>query len=755
MKTKLGEAPEPLAATLRRYLTPAIVLVLGAASLALFVSTQYLSERRTQQEFLLDSAIAHVEVTTATSHLWLEEHLSGDPTVEIDDIWYDLDDAIRMVQLLLQGGRMRFDAASIEPLQEPALRQQAERLREGLVELRNLAVKRYLDKKDAGIGSPHDQRYDEAFNRLLADSEELRNLLADRWTGTLFEVRKRLYLAGGIWVLLVVSAVGALWRLERGRHLAEDELRTSRKYLATTLESIGDAVITTDLDAAVTFMNPVAQQLTGWTEAQASGERIEDVFRVVGEDGEEVKNPVLEILRHRRESVGLTNHTVLLGRGGERFYISHTASPIRTSRGTTLGIVLVFRDLTRRKQAEAALRQRELELREAQKMEAVGRLAGGIAHDINNYLGAIRGFCEVAKMRSESGEALNRRMDEAIETTRGVSALVKQLLAFSRRQPVDPSVVDLSQVVGDLKSMVRRLLGEDITLESDCQDGLWTVEVDPGQVEQILVNLLVNARDAMPKGGRITVSTRNVEPEGDGNRSVALAVADSGEGIRDEDREKIFEPFFTTKTDSNRSGLGLATVYGIVQQYDGFISVESTVGEGTTFSIHLPASDKLLPRRPPPVMAAEVLPPIEPAKILLVEDNAAMRDATRDMLEAMGHEVLVTAGGEEALRLFNTGGGNEADLVISDVVMPDLSGLELMDALRESRPDMPCLFISGYADNVTLRHGFSQERVNFLAKPFDAHCLACKIAKILIEGAGVTAPPVPASCCHADDGRPA
>lgn len=404
----------------------------------------------------------------------------------------------------------------------------------------------------------------------------------------------------------------------------------------------------------------------------------------------------------------------------------------------------------RRRKAEETLRKRELELREAQKMEAVGRLAGGIAHDINNYLGAIRGYCEVAKMKGESGEAVDRRMDDAIETTQNISSLIEQLLAFSRRQPIEPEVVGLNHVVCRLESMMRRLISDDIALETDLDAGAWPIEIDPSQVEQILVNLLVNARDALPRGGTITIATNNVVPDqvdlekhavARPGRFTQLSVIDNGIGIAAKVREKIFEPFFTTKQDS--SGLGLATVYGIVQQNRGFLVVESELGEGTTFKVLLPScADELAEARSERVdretgrttigesedMAGQ---DAVGAQIFLVEDNKAMRASTRQMLEALGHDVRVAASGEEALRRL-VDEDEEVDLVITDVIMPGLSGKELVDRLHDTRPDVRCLFISGYTDQVMIKHGLSEDRVDFLAKPFGASQLAGKISEMLM-----------------------
>lgn len=390
----------------------------------------------------------------------------------------------------------------------------------------------------------------------------------------------------------------------------------------------------------------------------------------------------------------------------------------------------------RRREVEQALRQREAELLQAQKMEAVGRLAGGIAHDVNNYLGAIRGYCEVAMLNGESGAALDRRMGAAIETADKMSALIRQLLAFSRRQPVQPEAVDLGRVVTDTELLMRQLLGEDIEFETRLGEALRSIEIDPSQIEQTLVNLLVNARDAMPEGGKIVVETANVEldeaaasrdPAARPGAYVRLSVADTGNGIPLAVRGQIFEPFFTTKAARGSSGLGLATVYAIVQQAGGFLTVWSEIGNGTRFEIFLPASDS--PAAPPVAPRARATASTGPARVLLVEDNEEMRIATSELLEALGHHVQVAADGEEALAVLN--GDETFDLIVTDVIMPGLSGKQLVERIRERHGDVRCLFISGYTDNVMLRHGFDQERVHFLQKPFGFDDLARKVAEIL------------------------
>lgn len=381
--------------------------------------------------------------------------------------------------------------------------------------------------------------------------------------------------------------------------------------------------------------------------------------------------------------------------------------------------------------AEAAWRRSEERLLISQKMEAVGRLAGGVAHDINNYLAAITGHAELVKMRAETGSRTAEKMDSVIATCFRASDLIKRLLAFSRRQPTQPQIVSLSEIVSGLEKMLRQLVGEDIELTLRLSEGIWPVLIDPSQVEQIVVNLVVNARDAMPQGGRITVEienspalvTKQAQVPVD---SVMLAVSDNGPGIPEEIRDKIYEPFFTTKRDSGSSGLGLATVYGIVDQNRGYLWLYSEPGKGATFKIYLPRSVGEQPVRAP-VERQKARRGSE--RILLVEDNLDFRHSSAELLAELGYTVTAAMGGREALDLIAR--GLEVDLVISDVVMPGMSGREFVDQLREDHPDMPVIFVSGYTDNVVVRHGIQVGEMDFLQKPFGAEQLGAKVREVL------------------------
>jgi signal transduction histidine kinase len=384
--------------------------------------------------------------------------------------------------------------------------------------------------------------------------------------------------------------------------------------------------------------------------------------------------------------------------------------------------------------------QLEEQFRQAQKMEAVGRLAGGIAHDFNNLLTVIAGYAQLALESVPASEPLAGHLAEVKKAADRASELTRQLLAFSRRQVLTVQVTNLNAIVAGMEKMLRRLIGEDIDLETRLAPDLASVRTDPGQIEQIIMNLAVNARDAMPAGGKLTLETRNVELDASYASShatvvpgpyVLLAVSDTGVGMDDELLSHIFEPFFTTKEQGKGTGLGLAMVYGTVKQSSGYIWAYSAKGKGTTFKIYLPRAEKT--EEEAGERRAEEHPPSGAETILLVEDEAGVRGLAQRVLEQYGYRVLVAQHGEEALRLLGKHDG-PIHLLVTDVVMPGISGRELAEALRLSKPDLKVLYMSGYTDEAIVRHGVLEEGVQFLQKPFTPQGLAHKVRQVLDAG---------------------
>jgi signal transduction histidine kinase/ActR/RegA family two-component response regulator len=382
-------------------------------------------------------------------------------------------------------------------------------------------------------------------------------------------------------------------------------------------------------------------------------------------------------------------------------------------------------DVTERKRLEQQLRQ-------SQKLEAVGRLAGGVAHDFNNLLTAILGYCDLGLESLDRQDPLYEQIDEVRKAANRAAALTGQLLAFSRKQILRTRVLDLNSVVADMENMLQRLIGEDIELRTARGDQLGRVKADPGQMEQVIMNLAVNARDAMPQGGKLTIETSNVDlnpvslsgqETAQSTRFVMMAVSDTGHGMDEETKARIFEPFFTTKETGKGTGLGLSTVYGIIKQSGGNISVYSEAGRGTSFKIYLPRVEEEAEVKV--VRAAESAVGQGSGTILLVEDEAVVRKLACVILSNSGYTVLEAAGGGEALLQSERHAG-KIDLLITDVVMPQMSGPQLAERLAALRPEMKVIYMSGYTDDAILHHGILEEGVHFVQKPFTRDILLRK-----------------------------
>jgi PAS domain S-box-containing protein len=765
------------------------------------------------------------------------------------------------------------------------------------------------------------------------------------------------------------------------KHQAERKLRESERRYAVTLSSIGDAVIATDDRAQIGFLNPVAAALTGWSQQEAVGKPLDEVFRVINEQTrQKAENPAVKVLR-QGIVIGLANHTSLLARDGREIPIEDCGAPIIDDKGAVAGAVLVFHDVTERrrsekalilfralldrtndgievvdpatgrfldvnekvclahgytraeyltlgvtdveetipdwssftpqldelrrlgsliyegrhrrkdgstfpvevnvnyvhldreylvavvrdtserKRAEETLRQAEEKYRsifdnaiegifqstpqgrfvtanpalarmlgysgpdelvnaitdvagqlyvdagrravftrlveergwvqgfecqlyrkdgskiwvslstrvardaqgrplfyegtveeiterkrleeqflQAQKMEAVGQLAAGVAHDFNNLLTAISGYSEMALAQLHRGDPLAEPIAAIQKAGERAATLTRQLLVFSRKQILQPQLTDLGALVKELAKMLQRLIGEDIELAVVSEPGLGLVEVDPSQFEQVVMNLAVNARDAMPRGGKLTIETRNVEldaacsqtdPGVTPERYVLLVVRDTGHGMDEATRARIFEPFFTTKEVGRGTGLGLAVVHGVVRQSGGHIEVSSAAGHGTTLTIYIPRVEGVAaPRK-----SAQGLPPSPKGTetVLLVDDDDAVRELAGTALRCNGYVVLEARHGEEALRV-GRGHPGPIHLLLTDVVMPRMNGRQLADRLAAERPELRILFVSGYTAETTGRHGVLEGKEDYLSKPFSPTMLAAKVREVLDAG---------------------
>lgn len=606
---KRGERSTPRSGLLRGCLRglPWGLLALGALSVVLLLFTDRIRHRTTVEDLELLKSVGELQLDVATSHLWLEEYVTGDD-VDILDVYESLDRARSRVRAMLRPadgsgagppeGR-RAGGLTAPSLEGSRLQPRAAALERHIEEFRVISSRRqegFEEGLPVGIGSPLDERYDEVFRRLLSEAQDLEKDLQARMERRQQRAAAVLMAVVVGWCFLVTAAAAALWHRER-----------------------------------------------------------------------------------------------------------------------------------RRRQMESALQESQARLLEAQKLEGVGRLADGLAHDLNNFLAAVRGHCELALMKRGGDEWLGERLQSALHGVDKSAALIEQLREFSRRRPSPAEPVHLNGVVERTAALVTSSLGEQVRLEVHLAEDAGWVEMDQGQLEQVLVNLLLNAREAMDGPGRIRLSTFRGRHE-DGGEEAWVAVADDGSGIAPEVRDRLFEPFVSSRAEDGRRGLGLATVDRIVAAAGGVIEVESEPGVGSTFVVRLPSCV------PPPGAPVEREEGAErelrgEEGILLVDDNREVLEAQRQLLESLGYQVLCAGGVEEALALM-AAAGETVDAIVTDVILPDGSGPELVRRLRETYP-MPALFISGAGAEAVDRSAVPQEAGPVLQKPASGRELAKRLRDLL------------------------
>ncbi len=514
------------------------------------------------------------------------------------------------------------------------------------------------------------------------------------------------------------------------RQRAADELQ---RLQSTALNAAADAIVIADRAGVIEWVNPAFTRLTGYSGTEALGKPLRNLTRPDSE-AQALFEECWETILAGRTWRG---QTINLRKDGSPYTEEQVVTPILDGAGAITHFIAIKEDITERLKLEAQYRQ-------AQKMESVGQLASGIAHDFNNLLTVINGMAELVLAQISPDNRMHADVEEIGRSGERAAVLTRQLLAFSRRQILEMRVVSLHAVVTGIESLLRRLLGEDVNLVIVPPPGVGYVKADPGQIEQVITNLAVNARDAMPEGGRLTIETRNVTL--DQNEAsqhsmaippgayVLLTVSDSGVGMDEITRASIFEPFFTTKAPGKGTGLGLSTVHGIVKQSGGFISVYSEIGKGTSFKIFLPqVTEAGKPDQPTPTVASAS----GTETILLAEDNAGLRKLATRLLEPAGYTVLGAATGEEALRLLE-GHAGQVHLLLSDVVMPGMSGRHLAEQLAKTRPGTKVLYMSGYTSDTVVRHGVLDAQMPFLNKPFTAAALLRKVREVLDSQEGIT-----------------
>jgi PAS domain S-box-containing protein len=512
-------------------------------------------------------------------------------------------------------------------------------------------------------------------------------------------------------------------------------LQESEKMVMALLESASQAILSVDRNGRIVLANPKTEELFGYRREELLGARIEILLpesqrRAHGRDREEY------FARPRVRPMGIGMDLSGRRKDGTEFPVEISLSYVETTEG--LFAIAFVNDISDRKRLEGQLLQ-------AQKMEAVGRLAGGVAHDFNNMLTVIAGYNRMILDELSPLDPLRGCAEEVLKASDRAAALTKQLLAFSRRQIMQPCVMSVNATVLHTEKMLRRLISEDLELVLVLPPDVGNIKADPNHIEQAIVNLTLNARDAMPDGGRITVETANVRLDDTYARThlgilpgdfVMIAVSDTGHGMDAETRGRLFEPFFTTKAKGKGTGLGLATVYGAVKQLGGDIWVYSEPGQGTTFKLYFPRVAEAAELDPADAPALDLAPHTE--TILVVEDEQTVRDLTVKMLRKLGHTVLDAANGAEAIEIAKSYPAPIA-LLLTDVVMPNMSGRQVADHLLKLRPALKVLYLSGYTDNTVVHHGILEKGVEFLPKPFGREALAKKICHVL-----EAPPPAPA-----------
>jgi PAS domain S-box-containing protein len=517
------------------------------------------------------------------------------------------------------------------------------------------------------------------------------------------------------------------------RKRAEDALRESEEKHRTIIESIEDGYFEVDIAGNFTFLSESLCRMLGHSKDemigrnyrqytdQENGERLYQAFNKVYKTGEATKGFSSEVMTQ----------------DGTKLFSEVSVSLIKDSKTQPIGFRGIARDVTERKRAEDEKATLQEELRQSQKMEAIGVLAGGIAHDFNNLLTLVGGYCQLSLLELKEGDPLKGNIEEIKTAADRATALTRQVLAFSRRQVLDMKVLDLNAIITDMEKMLRRVIGEDIELVTFLADDLGTVKTDPGWIEQVIMNLAVNARDVMPSGGKLIVETVNAELDESHARShvavkpgryVKLCVSDTGKGMAPEVREHLFEPFFTTKEKGKGTGLGLSTVYGIVKQSEGNIWVYSEPGLGTTFNIYLPRMDEPLEETRKKVTRGELLRGGE--TILVVEDEENVRRLAVRILERQGYTVLEASCVNDALVLCKEC-KEPIHMILTDVVMPEMSGPQLAEQLVSLHPKLKVLYMSGYTDNAIVHHGVLKDGVNYIQKPFTIDGLARKMREVL------------------------
>jgi len=516
------------------------------------------------------------------------------------------------------------------------------------------------------------------------------------------------------------------------RKAAEDALKASEILYRSLADNTHDFIIRYDISGKIIYTNPAAQRLIGQMQKDVIGKSSVELGFT-----EEQTLFWAKILIKALETGKLQQEVFEFDCSDDSIILDLRAIPERNTDGEVESVLAITRDITELKRAVDEKAKLEELLRQAQKMETIGRLAGGIAHDFNNLLTALLGNCELAFRLVDSNHPVHEKLEVIQQAGNSAANLTKQLLSFSRKETLNPKILDLRMVIRDLGKMLKRLIGEDIRLQTKFDKDLWQVKMDSHQIDQVICNLVINARDAMPGGGKVTIKAENIELKDSltgknfdllPGKYILLNIQDSGSGIPLEIIDHIFEPFFTTKKVGEGTGLGLSLVYGIVRQNEGEITVESTLGKHTTFKIYLPAVFESAEIKGPVEIHEELPEGVE--EILIVEDDRAVRNLASEILFLQGYSVVSAKNPEEALLMCKSRKKPFA-MIVSDVIMPGMNGIELYKHVTDLWPEIKVLFMSGYAPHTVMRSAIEDLDKPFMQKPFDPKIFAKKVREIL------------------------
>jgi PAS domain S-box-containing protein len=761
------------------YWMPAAVLLLGALSIALLAWTHRLDDKL-RTEYIVVGALMDIQIHSSAFHLGLEEFIGGNPAVNMKQIWPELDAAIALSSTLLNGGKTEHGVLE-KPLMDPEFRAQAKEIMVLLAQMKEVAAERLRSPGESGFVSALNQRFDGIYGKVLQRASTLENMMEAKRFLDQEKANRLLIGITSVWTIIVVlAAVGLRSRELRRRkseqalfsankqlqaqteelhghreHLAElvekktDELLAANRLLRLEIEerehveealrisfdkykalfdSTLDGLYQLDTDGVFVLVNHAGARILGYDSPKE--------LIGVNATGFFSDRDIIRFLAELRKNKMVSAYRISARKNNdEPVELEHTSRAIEDEHGTFFGVEGIMRDVTHQIRLEAQLRQ-------SQKIEAVGQLAGGIAHDFNNILTAIIGFATLAKMNHEIANTTSNHLEQILIAADRAAQMTQSLLTFSRKQIIDLRPTDLNSLVTSMKKMLTPLINEDIELKTSLSDHNLTIMADSGQIDQILMNLATNARDAMPAGGLITIETSRIEITGDflKNRGFGkvgsyarLAVRDSGTGIDAATRTRIFEPFFTTKEVGKGTGLGLAIVYGIVKQHNGFIDVESESGRGTTIAVYLPLTVQGFPGHVSAEVPGSAMKGTE--TILVVEDNHDVRYFTKSLLEHLNYRVIEAVDGMDAVEKFNLN-PDAVNLVIMDIIMPRMNGKEAFTRMSEIRPDVKVLFTSGHTRDVILKKGICSEGINFVSKPALPQELLRKVREALDGTAG-------------------